>query len=205
MPTIPVSLTKALPALSRSVHELPPRPTQIEISQKVMGIMPTEDAAKVQDQISHKADTKPAHGVLSNSTSTIDQSEAEARRQNRSNAPSPECFTTVKSKTQRPVGPNPLAKLVPHKVSQIKQRNASVKGSTRQPMAEKAANISISSAANEKSPKQKRKSGPGESKNVKGGADHKSKTRRSDCRDDKNWMAFVREMGGVPQLSSSTR
>jgi hypothetical protein len=214
-PDVPrASPVKQLPMLSRSVHELPPRPSDIEVSHKLLGILPLDATAPYQPASTPVGLPVLNSTILADSTSTFTASEADQRRQNRSNAPSPECFTApVKSVTGRQGSVTPLAPIAARqKAYQPKQRDVVVNKPQRQPMADKSANISASSISSGKNALARRSSPDKENKDTRKTGTLKATDQRKSGKsvakkriepDDPKWTSFVRQMGGVAVTSSA--
>lgn len=210
---IPHDIVQPAPMLSRSVHELPPRPSVNAISQKLLGILPLDTLPIPHPKASEAILASAVSPHLGESVSTLSLSETEARRDNRSSAPSPECFTGARPAHKRQPAPKPLTAAAPQKVSQNKHRSAMVSKVPRQPMSEKSANISVSSINSGKGSQAPRRPS-GKENNIngekteavsKGRVNRPAKTSNQKVGrlDDQNWISFVRQMGGVARAPSN--
>lgn len=155
---------KSAPA--RVIHALPLRPAEIGISQKLLGILDCDD--RVSHSPNNTASAKITQPQLADSTSTISPMEADARRANRSNAPSPEVYVAPRVLQSRGQQGQPLTAIRSSIASQSKQRSTQQPKEPlppkRQPMADKSANLSITSVGSSKSSQPQRQRTDGKEK-----------------------------------------
>lgn len=213
---LPQASMKPHSAPARTIHALPPRPAEIGISQKLLGILDCDN--RVSHSPNNIASANITQPQLTDSTSTVSPMEADARRADRSNAPSPEVYVAPRVLQSRGQQGRPLTAIRSSVASQSKQRSTQQLKEPlppkRQPMADKSANLSITSVGSSKSSQPWRQRTDGkengqpngsrrEKHNNEGPGKHNKVTRKAGHPDDQKWTTFVREMGGVAQAPAS--
>lgn len=202
------------PSARRPVHALPPRPMGLEVSERLLGVVPTNTA--YSGSLAPVSLPAAMHDLkLADSTSTMTPSEADVQRQNRSNAPSPEDFTRNKPSVIRNMPAKALSAVGASKIAQAKHnRSPQPSKAQRQPLADKSGNLSVSSSNSGRGKQTYRQRFTGkenaeqqseQTRRVeKIGKQRRAAAAKRPGVDETKWTSFVREMGGSTQVSSTT-